>query len=111
MNGRGDSSMVMLKGYAHMVDFFRSFEWWKTNPDDDLVSPGDFCLADTGKTYVVYLPMAGKVTVKLKPGSYQAAWFNPRTGQRIALPEAEGPKWTSPEAPDDGDWVILLEKK
>ena len=37
INGRGDDTMVMLKGYAHMVDFFTSFEWWKTDPHDDLV--------------------------------------------------------------------------
>src|SRR5437867_13129334 len=32
INGRGDDSMIMLKGYEHMVDFFTSFEWWKTGP-------------------------------------------------------------------------------
>jgi hypothetical protein len=33
VSGRGDESMAMLKGYAHMVDFFMSFEWWKTEPE------------------------------------------------------------------------------
>jgi hypothetical protein len=111
VNGRGDSSMVMLRGYAHMVDFFTSFDWWKTNPDDSLVTHGDFCLADPGKIYVVYLPMAGSVKVKLEPGTYQAEWFNPRTGKKTPLPDAEGPSWTSPTAPDSGDWAILLQKK
>jgi hypothetical protein len=26
INGRGDDTMTMLKGHAHMVDFFTSFE-------------------------------------------------------------------------------------
>jgi hypothetical protein len=32
MNGRGDDSMTMLRGFAHMVDFFTMFECWKTEP-------------------------------------------------------------------------------
>lgn len=111
VNGRGDSSMVMLHGYAHMVDFFTSFDWWKTNPDDSLVTHGNYCLADPGKIYVVYLPMAGSVKVKLEPGTYQAEWFNPRTGEKTPLPNAEGPSWTSPTAADSGDWAILLQRK
>jgi hypothetical protein len=111
VNGRGDSSMVMLHGYAHMVDFFTSFDWWKTNPDDSLVTHGNYCLADPGKIYVVYLPMAGSVTVKLEPGTYKAEWFNPRTGKKTPLPDVKGPSWTSPTAADSGDWVILLQNK
>jgi Protein of unknown function (DUF4038)/Domain of unknown function (DUF5060) len=110
VNGRGDDSMVMLEGYAHMVDFFTSFEWWKADPHDELVDTGDFCLAEPGKLYVVYLPMGGKVTVKLVPGRYQATWFNARSGRSTALPTAVGPAWTSPAAPDSGDWALLLKR-
>jgi hypothetical protein len=110
VNGRGDDSMVMLVGYAHMVDFFTSFEWWKLDPHDELVDSGDFCLAEPGRLYVVYLPMAGKVTVKLEPGHYQATWFNARSGKSTTLPVANGPKWTSPAAPDSGDWALLLKR-
>ena len=49
VNGRGDDSMIMLKGYAHMVHFFTSFEWWKANPHDELVNDGAFCLAGPGE--------------------------------------------------------------
>jgi len=28
MNGRGDDTMTMFQGYAHIVDFFTSFDWW-----------------------------------------------------------------------------------
>lgn len=108
VNGRGDASMVMLKSYAHMVDFFTALEWWRMSPDDSLVTPGDFCLADSGRTYVVYLPRGGTVAVKLEPGNYRTSWFNPRSGEKIELPAASGPNWTSPAAPDGGDWVLLL---
>ena len=48
--------MTMLKGYAHMVHFFTSFEWWKGEPHDELVKNGAFCLAEIGKVYAAYLP-------------------------------------------------------
>lgn len=111
VNGRGDTTMVMLKGYAHMVDFFTSFEWWLTDPDDQLVTAGDYCLADVGKTYVVYLPKGGTITAKLGPGTYRAFWFNPRTGERSVLRDAHGSQWTSPASPDGGDWVVLLQRE
>jgi hypothetical protein len=108
LNGRGDDTQTMFVGYGHMVDFFTSFEWWKTNPHDELVSSGDDCLADPGKTYAVYLPHGGSVTVQLQPGRYHAEWFSAMTGQTIDLPEAAGPEWKSPEAPDHNDWALLL---
>jgi hypothetical protein len=109
VNGRGDDTMVMLKGYAHVVDFFTGLEWWKMNPNDGLATEGDFCLADPGKTYVAYIPRGGAVDLKLEPGNYRASWFNPRTGETIQLPPAHGPVWSSPKTPDNDDWVALLE--
>jgi hypothetical protein len=62
-NGRGDDTMTMFLGYGHMVDFFTGFAWWKTNPHDELVNNGNYRLADPGKTYAIYLPKGGQVTV------------------------------------------------
>ncbi len=116
MNGRGDDTMTMFLGYGHMVDFFTSFEWWKTNPDDEAVNNGNYCLSDPGKTYAVYLPRGGDVAVQLKPGQYSAYWFSAVTGEKIDLPPVEGPlsagqSWTSPAAPDHNDWALLLQAK
>jgi hypothetical protein len=110
MNGRGDDTMTMLEGYAHMVDFFTSFEWWKTDPHDELVSNGNYCLAKPGEIYAVYLPHGNAVTIQLKGGHYNARRFNPATGEWTALSAAEGSRWIS-QAPDNNDWVFLLEKK
>jgi hypothetical protein len=110
VNGRGDDSMVMLRGYAHIVEFFTGFEWWKTDPHDELVTRGAYCLAERGRCYAAYLPRGGKVTVQLEPGRYRANWFNPRSGESQRLPAVEGPAWTSPESPDNGDWALLLRK-
>ena len=108
VNGRGDDTMTMLKGYAHMVHFFTSFEWWKSEPHDELVNNGAFCLAETGKVYAVYLPHGADVTVKFEPGRYRVKWFNPRSGEYSNAGIADGATWTSPEAPDNEDWVLLL---
>ena len=110
VNGRGDDTMIMLEGYAHMVQFFTSFEWWKAEPHDELVNNGAFCLAEAGRVYVVYLPRGGDVSVKLDSGGYQVKWFNPRSGEYSAAQTAENAIWTSPAAPDKEDWVLLLTK-
>ena len=117
LNGRGDDTMTMFVGYGHIVEFFTSFDWWKTNPHDELVDDGHFCLADPGHTYAIYLPHAGKTTVTLAPGSYHAKWFNATSGQWFPIPaEVTGPSWTSPEPPDISgwpaslDWALLLER-
>lgn len=111
INGRGDDTMIMLKGYEHMVDFFTSFEWWKTEPHDELVNNGAYCVAQPGEIYAVYLPHEGSVTVKLEPGAYQATWFNAFTGEKISLPPVTGPEWTSPKTPGWLDWAILLQRQ
>lgn len=111
MNGRGDDTMTMLRGYAHMVDFFTSFEWWKTEPHDELVSNGNYCLAEPGQIYAVYLPHGGRTIIHLAAGSYRGTWFNPSTGERIPLPPASGPVWNSPTTPDNNDWALLLQRK
>jgi hypothetical protein len=111
INGRGDDTMVMLKGYEHMVDFFTSFEWWKTEPHDELVNHGAHCLALPGETYAVYLPKGGDVSIKLEPGSYEAKWFNAFTGETTPLSAVEGPVWTSPKAPGWLDWALLLQRR
>ncbi len=118
MNGRGDDTQTMFVGYGHIVEFFASFAWWKANPHDELVDQGDYCLAELGHLYAVYLPHGGKVTLHLAPGAYHAEWFNANNGQRIPLTDdAVGPSWTSPDPPDDSswrsthDWALLLQRR
>lgn len=111
VNGRGDDSMQMLKGYAHIADFFSLFEWWKTEPHDELVDVWKkYCLAEPGKTYAVYLMEGGRAKLRLEPGTYTALWFDPRTGKRQSIGLARGPEWTSPASPGEGDWALLLRR-
>jgi hypothetical protein len=90
------------------VDFFSSFDWWKTNPHDELVNSGAYCLAEPGEIYAVYLPKGGSAAVSLQSGKYTAHWFGATTGEVIPLPPVQGTSWTSPKAPDYLDWALLL---
>jgi hypothetical protein len=109
VNGRGDDTMTMLVGYAHLVDFFTSFEWWKTEPHDEMVNTGAYCVAEPGRTYAAYLPNGGTVAIKLEQGRYRAEWFNPSTGAILPIGQiAATASWTSPKAPDGSDWALLL---
>jgi hypothetical protein len=118
MNGRGDDTQTMFVGYGHIVDFFTGFDWWKTDPHDELVDHSDYCLAQPGELYAIYLPHGGNVTIKLEPGTYRGEWFNPMSGQRFALAaDIPGPSWTSPNPPDGNgwpgqqDWALLLKRR
>jgi len=115
MNGRGDDTQTMFVGYGHIVEFFTSFEWWKSTPHDELVNDGNYCLANPGEAYAIYLPHSGKATVQLEPGKYRAEWFNATSGQRYpATEDVTGPSWTSSNPPDEAgspDWAILLRKQ
>jgi len=110
MNGRGDDTMTMFQGYGHIVDFFTSFDWWKTEPHDELVNGGNYCLAKPGEVDAVYFPRAGSVTVESEPGKYEGTWWNASTGEkgRSALVNVIATSWTSPAAPGGTDWALLL---
>jgi Protein of unknown function (DUF4038)/Domain of unknown function (DUF5060)/Putative collagen-binding domain of a collagenase len=109
MNGRGDDTMTMFLGYGHIVEFFTSFDWWKTEPHDEWADNGNYCLSQPGVLYAVYLPKGGKVTLQLPSGEFRARWFDPASGEWIPLDSpARGPAWTSPPAPSRGDWALLL---
>ena len=112
VNGRGDDTMTMLKGYSYIVDFFQGFDWWKTTPRNDLTEGDAMCLAQPGYLYVIYLPKGGNATIKLDPGNYFAQWYNPRNGEwsHSRPSTAKGPTWTSPKTRDNQDWVLFLKK-
>jgi hypothetical protein len=119
INGGFDPSMHMLEGYAHMVDFFMSFEYWKLEPASNaLPQPGRDAprvLGEQGRRYVVYLPQGGAAELVLSQGTYHSRWYNPRSGEwigsaSIAISSASQ-HWTTPPSPDAQDWVMLLENQ
>jgi|GEM_PF-4272748 len=111
ITGRGDTSMTMLDGYAHMVEFFTGLDWWKLEPHDELVDGGAMCLAEPGRCYVVYQPQGKAAVLKPAQGRYAARRFDPRTGRYTDLGQVSGPEWTCPASPDGGDSAVLVRRR
>jgi hypothetical protein len=111
ITGLGNDKMTMLTGYAHMVDFFTSFPWWKCNPIDGLAGNDVLVLTEVNERYAVYAPKGGKVTLRAPVGNWRLKQYNPRSGA-----------WTKPltvaataeglliEFSDAEDWAALIEK-
>ncbi|MBQ9812354.1 MAG: DUF4038 domain-containing protein [Thermoguttaceae bacterium] len=107
-----------------MRRFFESFDWPNLKPDfdDEKIFKSDqayYVAASVGnETYAIYLyarsKNSGAVLGMDANGSYDAAWFDPRTGETIEIGEiradAQG-TWNAPEKPGADDYALILRKK
>ncbi len=84
-------------------------------PADIVEAPSHpaWCLADTGKTYLVYAPAGGTFTLDLAnaEGAFAAAWFDPRNGElhKLGNGPVMGGQKVSFTTPDEQDWALWLE--
>jgi hypothetical protein len=78
-------------------------------PQLTLVST-QFCLAEPGKQYLVYLPEGGTVTVDLSPAKGQLCveWFDPVRREQTGAEPALGCEQREFRAPFDGAAVLYL---
>lgn len=78
-------------------------------PRGDLAST-NYCLANPGQEYVIYLPEGGEVTVDLsaKNGPVAVEWINPQTGDKRDGGKAHGGAKRTFLAPFKGNAVIYL---
>ncbi|UCD58827.1 MAG: DUF5060 domain-containing protein, partial [Candidatus Hydrogenedentota bacterium] len=66
INGRGDDSMVMLRGYGRIVDFFTSIPWWKLEPNNEFFQAPRLTSVRSELMHVVYTrDKAGKARIYL----------------------------------------------
>lgn len=66
LNGRGDETMVMLKGYAHIVDFFSSIPYWELEPNNDFFQTPSAGSVKAELTHIVYTrDSSGRATIYL----------------------------------------------
>jgi hypothetical protein len=81
INGCGDDSMKLLEGFAHIVTFFESCDWWSAKPNEDVLQQHNaYCLADEGNLYIVYTAVPQNIELELPAGAYELHWYNPRKG-------------------------------
>lgn len=106
---------------AHLSDFFRSVDWWRLQPDPDLlaVQPGArhvqrYVLAGRsqgGDLVVVYSPAGEELRLRsahVLPGN-TATWCNPRTGERLPASTEHAGELTGYIPPDQKDWLLILQ--
>jgi len=78
-------------------------------PHNELAS-SQYCLANPGVEYLVYLPDGGEVTVDLTAatGALAVEWFNPRTGDGTDGGSVMSGEKRAFQAPFEGDAVLYL---
>ncbi len=94
----------------HLKRLMLSRSFFDRIPDQSFVTAGDgrATRAESGEWAMVYLHHGGPVgvdTSKLAGDTLAVTWFNPRTGESHP---GEG-TGASFEAPDDEDWVLILD--
>ena len=92
-------------------ELLSGLDFWKMRPRNDLLTSGEgYVLAEEGKTYLVFLPTGGSISVNLSvyENNYYASWFNPRDGSFIEDSEVTGGGEEMFNAPDEEDWALLL---
>ncbi len=103
----------------YVLDFFEGnkLPFWETENMDELVSEGDYCLANPGELYIVFLRKgSGTLNLEEVEGSFGVKWFDPRNGgelQKGKLKKAKGGSIVELKgAPSEAekDWVLLLTK-
>jgi len=104
----------------YMLDFFENNKIDVTETDNytQLVEKGDYCLANPGKMYIVFLRNgSGTINLENQSGEFTVKWFDPRNGgqlQTVAVKGFKGGKVQKIEgAPSESgkDWVVLVSKK
>lgn len=70
------------KSMGHTLTYARRMDLIHMTPNKTIASSG-YCLANSGKEYLIYLPDGQEVTVNLigVNASFTVEWFNPTTGQ------------------------------
>lgn len=114
-------TMPAAEQVKHLGDSFRSVEWWRLEPDLDLlaVQPGAhdikrYVLASRSKEgdlVVVYTPALEELRLRLgsiQPG-YTATWLDPRTGERTPATAEQAGELTGFKPPNREDWLLILQ--
>ena len=102
----------LRRNMGYTLRYARKMNLAAMMPHSELAST-EFCLADPGKEYLVYLPKGGEVTVDLSgaSGSLAVEWFNPGSGDAAPGESTPGGQKSSFKPPFDGDAVLRISKQ
>lgn len=113
-NARGgpfkDIQYATSSGADYMTNtkkFFSHIDFWDMEPKANVCSTG-YCLVNPNKEYVAYSESGSSFTVNLGSGTYEAKFYNPRTGTFNSATTVAGCQKKSFTKPDSKDWVLYL---
>ncbi len=94
----------------HLKSLMLSRSYFDRVPDQSLITSGTgrATRSESGSWAMIYLPEGGTVgvdTSQLAGTTFEVTWFNPRTGESEPG-DGTGDSFT---APDDEDWVLVLD--
>jgi hypothetical protein len=100
------------------IEFFRNYlPFAEMEPADGLTdNPSDYCLAQPGKVYAIYLPFTSdtKIDLTQEEETFELMWYNPRKGGNLlkgSVARVTGGKSQfigNPPADPHLDWTVLL---
>jgi hypothetical protein len=104
----------------YAVEFFQQHLPFTTltHHDELTTAADDYCLANPGQVYAIYLPKGGSTNLDLgqSTATFTIHWYNPRVGgvlQQTAVTRVPGPgpiDLGPPPADGDKDWVALVRR-
>jgi hypothetical protein len=103
---------LILKDLARARKYINDLSFWEMSPKNNLLLSGaGYVFARAGETYLVYLPEGGSLSLDLSgsDNTYQAEWFNPRSGSKQSIGSVPGGSVYAFTAPDTLDWALLLQ--
>ena len=104
----------------NLLDFFEGNEipLCKTSNRDELVNEGDYCLAEDGSLYVVFLRKGkGNLNLESDNGEFSVRWFDPRNGGELqkskikTVNAGKSIQLSGAPSEENKDWVVLLKKE
>jgi len=112
LDDRFDPKFELLRrnmGYA--LCYARKVNLAAMTPHPELAST-EFCLADPGREYLVYLPEGGEATVDLSmaQGTLSVEWMNPVDGAATSGGTVSGGEKRAFKTPFEGDCVLYVQR-
>jgi len=107
--------LILRRFFTEVVEFhrFRPITGIIDKPEQYEYGKKPLCMASPDEdAFLIYLPVGERFRVRIsEPERFKCFWFNPRTGE---IGEAAGTvqmESMSFDAPDEGDWVLVMEKR
>ncbi len=103
----------------HAIEFFQTYlPFNEMEPADEITGNlSDYCFAEKGNIYAIYLMYGTTTNIDLEEGTYTVHWYDPRNGGDLQIGSVEeikgGGKPSIGYPPDDiaEDWAVLIRKK